>query len=272
MKTRVGILIVLLAMAMTGGPGAQAQTEDQRRAEAGTIVFEPGAEVRLTGGMNKIRNTSKSFRQAVRRELLTLWKTTGNAPACRRSPLVIVEEYRASGVAFVEEGVYGPAKCAGGGFSQFMVKRGKTWRSPNALAGQELPSCSTLVRYRIPRMSGAESCWADDGMTLVNHFLDGLPTIDWNADTVQAGETFCGTFYQGSQPQRIYASGLGCTSTGILTDWWLGGAEAQPGWTCEGFQNGLLGCATGDEYTIARSVVAPYYRAVKPGGLLEPTT
>lgn len=269
----IALLGLALAASVAGPPAAAAPAAPAAPAASrpDVVVFEPAANVHLDRGMKRLRATSRSFRKAVRRELVDLWRWTDYRKECRHAPLVSVREFRRSGFAYVDEGVFGPGTCAGGGNWQFFVRRGGKWRTPRALGGQESPQCRTLARFGIPRMTGAEECYSDGG-DILNYFPGGVPAIDWNADSVQAGERFCGTYLQGSASRHVYASGLECGAVSSLTEWWS--THEQPGgWlTCEGFQNGLTGCSAGEVSTIGRSTSRPYLRAVAPGGFPSPTT
>jgi hypothetical protein len=148
------------------------------QADAGTptgrVVFRgSGLRVTFDHQPQALDRTSPSFRRFLQQELDELWGWDDRKPACRPAPVVMVKEYRASGVAFLsDEGVFGVPhhpECAGGGVWQFAVRRDGRWISPRALAGQDVPGCGRLRKWDIPRMSGATTCYSAKADAVIDY-------------------------------------------------------------------------------------------------------
>lgn len=153
--------VVLIGVGVAA-PAAQATTQPT------TVVFGGnGLKVKLNHHPAALSRTTPAFRRFVDRELKELWGWADRKPECRNAPVVLIQEFRRSGVAYLEEGIYavkGHAECAGGGNWQFAVRRDGRWTSPRALGGQDVPSCHRLRTWAIPRMTGAEQCYDGNGI------------------------------------------------------------------------------------------------------------
>lgn len=258
---KVGVALVVLVLTLTGAPWSATATSPEAHSARVSDLSVP-VSVRLGDNFaRKLGDTPRSFRKAVRAELMTMWKHLGFKTSCRRASVVTIREFRRSGFAYSEMGT--SAKCGGGGGTQFFVRRRGEWRTPSVLGGQESPTCSNLLRFHVPRMMGATECYNDHGIPV---WYDPAAdrAIDWNSDALQPGEEFCGSYQaSASRTHLVYATAGYCGSIAVLREHFL---SPPPGWMCEGFQNGLTGCNYGPEATVGRSVMYPYLRAVQPGG------
>lgn len=165
--SNLGYRLVTTATLVVGigltAPAAHARTA------SGPVVFRgSGLTVRFDHHPKALQRTSPAFRRFLDRELDELWGWDHKSPACRTAPMVVVKEFRRSGVAFLSDegdfGVAGHPECAQGGHWQFAVRRDGRWSSPRALGGQDVPSCHRLRKWDIPRMSGAEECYDGSGV------------------------------------------------------------------------------------------------------------
>lgn len=146
-----------------------APTKPSRSATAtapARILDFQGIHLMLPVEQGDLPGIPDSLRSALAAGLKKRWDAYGDAPACEKGPVYVVNKVDTAGWASIDSwddpGVSGPG-CAGvgGGYAGFWAEVGGTWRE--VIQTQELPQCSQFSAYHFPVAIAGDKCARPDG-------------------------------------------------------------------------------------------------------------
>lgn len=119
---------------------------------------------RHSNDLNKLRQTSRSFRRFVTHRLDLIWTQSGSVAACAQAPLVEIGRYTRRFAQVTDEGQFvhhSPESCAEGGAGYIYAVRHGHWRA--VLGTQEGYECRALRHFRVPRFIAGATCFNGSG-------------------------------------------------------------------------------------------------------------
>lgn len=135
-------------------------------AAVGKVLDFQGIHLMLPVESSDLPGIPQALRTALAAGLKQRWDKYGDAPACQKGPVYVVNKVDTAGWASIDTwddpSVTGP-KCAGvgGGYTAFWAVVNGTWQE--VVATQQLPSCATFAKYRFPVSIAGDRCAAPDG-------------------------------------------------------------------------------------------------------------
>lgn len=135
-------------------------------APAVKILDFQGIHLMLPVEQGDLPGIPDGLRAALAAGLKKRWDAYGDAPACEKGPVYVVNKVDTGGWASIDTwddpGVSGP-KCAGvgGGYAGFWAIVNGTWQE--VIQTQELPQCNEFSKYRFPVAIVGNKCAQPDG-------------------------------------------------------------------------------------------------------------
>lgn len=142
-------------------PAASATTAQPAR-----ILDFQGIHLLLPVENSDLPGIPDGLRSALAAGLKKRWDAYGDAPACEKGPVYVVNKVDTGGWASIDSwddpGVSGP-KCSGigGGYAGFWADVNGTWQE--VIQTQELPQCAQFAKYHFPVAIAGDKCAQADG-------------------------------------------------------------------------------------------------------------
>lgn len=133
---------------------------------AAKILDFKGIQLMLPVEQSDLPGIPDSLRSALAAALKKRWDAYGDAPACQKGPVYVINKVDTGGWASIDSwdnpGVSGP-KCSGvgGGYDGFWASVNGTWQE--VIQTQELPECTQFEKYHFPVAIVGDKCTAPDG-------------------------------------------------------------------------------------------------------------